>query len=115
MGIGPGCYVPGVGRTGLLLLGGLHLLPGDAKALAVREVQGSLPVYVPDDGGSLLSCASLLALQRLTGGLRNWELTHGRYVPHVLGLVARESVCASKLYLCAESASGVSYVWRTRS
>lgn len=94
--------IPCVGRAGLFLLGRLHLLPGDAKALAVREVQGCLPVDVPDDGGGLLSCVPLLALQRLI-----WvqSLTHGSDVPHVLGLVARESVCAGKLYLSTELAS----------
>lgn len=58
-------------------------------------MQGSLPVDVSDNGGGLLSRAHSLALQRLTGP----GLTHGRDVPHVLGLVACKSVRASKLYL----------------
>lgn len=57
----PRACVPCVGRAGLFLLGRLHLLPGDAKSLAVREVQGRLPVYVPDDGGGLLSYAFVSA------------------------------------------------------
>lgn len=62
-------------------------------------MQGGLPVYVPDDGGGLLSCVPpSLALERLDGGFQNF-LTHGRDVPHVLGLVSRKSVCAGKLYL----------------
>lgn len=82
----------------MFLLGRLHLIPRDTKALAICHVQGCLPVYVPNDGGGLLDS---LALQRSSG----LELTHGRDVSHILSLVACKGVCASKLYLCVESAS----------
>ena len=102
-------HVPGVSRASLFLLGRLHLLPGDAETFAVREVQGGLPVYVPDDGGSLLVCLISAATVFSGGPELESDLgsTHSRDVSHILGLVARESVGAGKLYLSIESAYGV--------